>query len=184
MGCSEALKDSSASKRHPVGDRSIAEPEGSNGALNEFYTKSSKASLFAEGKCIDPDLKKVSPEVRLTLCDGSIVMGQAVSGSLKSLSCDESIQLDCLASSEFPAVKKSLIQPGILKKGVILAGIEGLYPSAEFPLAVDSASQVKPESSEPPPPRRAVFPIDSITGRLEFSILGFPGKITYLCRRC
>lgn len=48
--------------------------------------------------------------------------------------CNGDNQDGCVATGTYPAIKKSLLSEGIIRNGITIAGIEGKYPSASYPL--------------------------------------------------
>ncbi len=68
--------------------------------------------------CKDPDLAALKAEVEVTMCDGSVGVG-----TLQV--CSEDAQVDCLATANFPVVKKSNFDPSDIRLGKTIAGITG-----------------------------------------------------------
>lgn len=102
----------------------------SDAAGFEFWT-SAGVRQTANG---DADL--VAANIR----QGTTIYG--VSGNIADTpaNCTGGNGTDCVATATYPAVDKSTITPGVLKRGVTRMGVTGNYPSATYPLATSTAT--------------------------------------------
>jgi hypothetical protein len=59
---------------------------------------------------------------------------------LKPANCSVDNDTNCVATPAFPAVVKANVTAGLIKGGSVIAGVNGAYPSATYPLAASTAT--------------------------------------------
>jgi hypothetical protein len=74
------------------------------------------------------------------ICEGQQYIGRSgeiETGTKKcgSKSCTADGEIDCLTTEVYPAVETAQIDESMVKLGITIAGVEGKYPSADYPLA-------------------------------------------------
>lgn len=104
-------------------------------SCNVGKVQTNPKSSATEFSCVDPNLDLVSESTTVNLCNGSTSPG-------KLKLCSEDGQTSCLATQDFPAIDPTEIKAGDLRKGVVFAGVIGLYPSVDYPLAGSAPSQL------------------------------------------
>lgn len=73
---------------------------------------------------------------------GKNLFGVAGGLTKSPAACTADNETGCVAQATFPAIKKSLLSEGTIRKGVTIAGVAGAYPSAAHPLAGSSGHTV------------------------------------------
>lgn len=71
---------------------------------------------------------------------GATIFGVAGSGSARPPDCVANFDQDCVATATYRAADLSNLSAANVRKGVVVAGITGDYPSATNPLANDTAA--------------------------------------------
>lgn len=79
---------------------------------------------------------KLAPE---RIVSGTTIFGVAGNLATKPANCATDGEDGCVAHAGFPAINKSTVTPGVLRKGVKLAGVTGAYPSAAHRLESNTA---------------------------------------------
>lgn len=122
------------SAAHPLAGGDSAVPDLTSGTFIaslkkndsfEVWDSAGKRHLLQGSANLKPD----------RILKGRSIFGVAGNVDTKPEECTTDGQAGCVTTAAFPALKKSLLSPAIVRSGVQIAGVTGAYPSAAHPLA-------------------------------------------------